>query len=141
MKLNRRLHRLEARVPADDHGEAGRAFVAALCDFMVETFGQRPGEALADVAARCCGLPDAPALRQALIGGLTADAVISAGESRFGPSWRENMTATMMPMLDVCMAKGGVDTLFELACFPPVADVVERLGINETGGLSGEPGR
>ena len=124
--LDRRLRRLEGRIPPESDGQA-LAFTGALCGFLAATFERGEGETLADIAARCCGLPDAPAFREALTGGLSANAVTAAGERRYGPGWRERMLATMEPMLAACEAHGGRETILALARVLPVVPVAERL--------------
>lgn len=133
--LDRRLRRLEARRPPESDGAAG-AHVAALCAFLAETFEQAPGETRADVAARCCGLPDAPAFREALAGSLTAEAVVAAGERRYGPDWPERMLATMEPMLAAAEAQGGREAVLALARVLPVVPVAERLMEARAGGTA-----
>ena len=76
--LDRRLRRIEGRIRPESDG-AARAHAAALCAFLTANFDRGPGETLADIAARCCRLPDAPAFREALAEGLSADAVTAAG--------------------------------------------------------------
>ena len=124
--LDRRLRRLEGRMPPVSDG-AAKAAADALCAFLADTFERTSGETLADVAARCCGLPDAPALRRALTGGLNAEAILAAGERRYGPSWPERMLATMNGTLAACEARGGTDSLLALARVLPVVPVAERL--------------
>lgn len=128
----RRLRRVKGTIPPGSDG-AARAQVAALCGFLAETFDRGSGESLADIAARCCGLPDAPAFRQALAEGLSTEAIVAAGERRYGPAWPERMLATMEPMLAVCEAHGGREAVLALARVLPVVPVAERLVDANTG--------
>lgn len=140
-RLSRRLARLERRVGKNDPMAAARAraWVARLAAFFAETFPPGPCEAPVDQAARCCGLPDGRALREAMDLGLTAEAILEVGRRRHGDKWREAMLATMEPMLEQCEARRGLEGLCELAALlPAFHEVAVAL---TAGDVSGTPPR
>ena len=121
MKLSQRLAALEADVIDTSKNDAAAAFAGHLAAFIDGVFPEDPSGCRMDQVARCCGLPNAGAMRSVFAGDMTPDALRSAAVGAYGNDWREKMAETMEGTLNrVCEVHGDDGPMLLARAFPGV---------------------
>lgn len=120
MRIEQRLAALEALRPDRSGREQAAAFSDKLMTFLEDTFAVAQTGCRMDDVARCCGLPDAKAMRRAFELDLTESAFRAAAEKAYGDDWPEQMQATMDAALGQVTEVRGVDGPLDfVSVFPP----------------------
>lgn len=119
--LNQRLEKLEGKETRIAGNKEAEAFCAKLLAFLEQVFPSKSAACRMDDLARCCGLPSAPAMREAFDLGLDEAAFSQVSAARYEGDWQAQMQATMDRALDQVREVHGTDGPLHLATlFPPI---------------------
>lgn len=120
-KLDQRLAALEKQWPDDNGHAAAEASCEDLLAFLKAAFPADLNGCRMDDLARCCGLPNAGAMREVLEMDLDERAFREVAASRYGGDWQGQMQCTMGEALHAVRQAHGPDGPLDLASlFPPL---------------------